>query len=226
MHRGAEPAPLGLDLHERLVGEGEARRGHDDGGDDPQRDEELRSGEQLVEDLEHDVAVAADEVAGGDEGHRDHRHEREFAGADPADRGEVPPEDLIHHAEDDEGEQHDADRDLDRGEHLDELRVLGNALVELGSRVEGAGVPVDGVAQCLVRLERASRARVGLWRARSGPFPLTAPPPWCQDALPTSLLMQDRACARTWRLLRLCDFDRRLQSRVSSNGTLTRHPAQ
>ena len=80
-------------------------------------------GEQLVEDLEHDVAVAADEVAGRDEGHRDHRQEREFARADPADRGEVPPEDLVHDAEDDEGEEHDADRDLDRGEDLDEPRV-------------------------------------------------------------------------------------------------------
>ena len=118
---------------ERLVGEGEARRGHDDGGDDPQRDEELRPGEQLVEDLEHDVAVAADEVAGRDEGHRDHRHERELAGADPADRGEVAPQDLVHDAEDDEGEQRDADRDLDRGEDPDEPRVRGTPWLSLGA---------------------------------------------------------------------------------------------
>ena len=85
--------------------------------------------------------------------------------------GEVAPQHLVHHAEDDEGEQRDADRDLDGREDPDEPRVGGNALVELGRRVEGVGVPVDGVAERLgsgafAAAPRASRP--GLFGLRPG----------------------------------------------------------
>ncbi len=60
-----------------------------------------------VEHLEDDVAVASDEIAGRDEGQRDHRQQRDLAGADPADGGDVPAQHLVHDAEEDESEQGD-----------------------------------------------------------------------------------------------------------------------